>query len=58
MVRAYARWFGCAHVLQLLAMTYVAAQKGWDGVAMVIAMLLDFAFGIMFITINSSQGDF
>lgn len=46
-VRAYACWFSCAHVLQLLAMTYVGAQKGWDGVAMVIAMLLDFVFGVV-----------
>jgi len=45
-VRAYACWFGCAHVVQLLAMTYVGAQKGWDGVAMVMAMVLDFVFGI------------
>ncbi|OAQ61026.1 hypothetical protein VFPPC_13197 [Pochonia chlamydosporia 170] len=26
------RWFEVAHILQLASMTYIAAQKGWDGV--------------------------
>lgn len=34
-------WFRSADVLQLLAMTFAAAQKGWDGVALVILMLSD-----------------
>lgn len=36
-----AHWLRCAHVLQLLSMTFVAAAKGWDGVGMLIAMLAD-----------------
>lgn len=36
-----AHWLRCAHVLQLLSMTFVAAAKGWDGVGMLIAMLVD-----------------
>lgn len=31
-------WFTIAHYIQLLAMTFAAAQKGWDGVCMVIVM--------------------
>ncbi|WYZ36501.1 hypothetical protein EsH8_II_000007 [Colletotrichum jinshuiense] len=30
-----ALWFDAAHVLQLVAMTFVAGHKGWDGVALV-----------------------
>lgn len=36
-----AHWLRCAHVLQLLSMTFVAAAKGWDGVGMLTAMLAD-----------------
>ncbi|MCJ1426788.1 hypothetical protein MMC29_004691 [Sticta canariensis] len=32
-------WFRTAHVIQLLAMTFVAAQKGWDGIAL-LALLI------------------
>lgn len=35
-------WFKLAHITQLLAMIFVAAQKGWDGVAMFILMLVDY----------------
>ncbi|KAL1615535.1 hypothetical protein SLS54_008940 [Diplodia seriata] len=35
-----ARWFRFAHVLQLLATTFVAGQKGWDGVSLVILIFL------------------
>lgn len=31
-----------AHFAQLLAMTFVAGQKGWDGVGLVLLMMLDF----------------
>ena len=34
-------WFRLGHRIQILAMTFVAAQKGWDGIAMIILMLLD-----------------
>lgn len=33
-------WFKLSHVAQLLAMTFVTAQKGWDGIAMVLFMLV------------------
>jgi hypothetical protein len=36
--RLAARWFATAHILQLVAMTYVAAQRGWDGVALVLVL--------------------
>lgn len=32
-------WFRIAHVIQLLAMTFIAAQKGWDGIALVILLI-------------------
>lgn len=31
-------WYRFAHYVHLLAMTYVAAQQGWDGVCLVVAM--------------------
>ncbi|SLM37403.1 hypothetical protein LPUS_07236 [Lasallia pustulata] len=37
-------WFRIAHYIQLLAMTFVAAQKGWDGVCMVIVMISAWLF--------------
>ncbi|KPI45450.1 uncharacterized protein AB675_638 [Cyphellophora attinorum] len=37
--RYAARWFWVAHLLQLAAMTFVAAQKGWDGVCMVLLLI-------------------
>ena len=33
-------WFRFAHVIQLLAMTYVAAEKGWDGIAFLVLVIL------------------
>lgn len=33
-------WFKVAHIAQLLAMTFVAAEKGWDGILMVLFMLV------------------
>lgn len=38
--RACALFFSCAHYFQLLAMTYVAAQKGWDGVCLLTLLAL------------------
>lgn len=38
--KIFSHWFRIAHVLQLLAMTFVAAEKGWDGVTLVILLLL------------------
>lgn len=38
-----ARWFWFANVLQLAAMTFVAAQKGWDGVMMLALLAIHWA---------------
>ena len=32
-------WFKLSHFVQLLAMTFVAAQKGWDGISMIVFMI-------------------
>jgi hypothetical protein len=37
---AAARWLRAAHIIQLLAMTFVASQKGWDGVALLILLII------------------
>jgi hypothetical protein len=34
-------WFRIGHILQILSMTFVAAQRGWDGVAMTALLLLE-----------------
>lgn len=36
-----AAWFRIANVLQLLLMTFVAAQKGWDGICLVILLIVE-----------------
>jgi hypothetical protein len=36
-----ASWFQLAHLLQLTAMTFTAAQKGWDGVALIVLVAVD-----------------
>lgn len=36
-------WFKTAHFIQLLAMTFVAAQKGWDGLALLILLFFGWA---------------
>ena len=41
-------YFRLAHFLQLLAMTYVAAQKGVDGVGLVLLMLVNIALQWLF----------
>lgn len=41
-------YFRLAHVLQLLAMTYVAAQKGIDGVSLVLLLLVNYGFQYLF----------
>lgn len=37
--RILMHWFRIAHIIQLMAMTFVAAQKGWDGIALLILLL-------------------
>jgi hypothetical protein len=34
-------WLQMAHLLQLLAMTYTAAQKGWDGVTLIALLIAE-----------------
>ncbi|KAI1190787.1 hypothetical protein F5B17DRAFT_38908 [Nemania serpens] len=38
-----AAWFWVANLLQFAAMTFVAAQKGWDGVSMVVLLAVHWA---------------
>ncbi|KAI0968628.1 hypothetical protein F4678DRAFT_474376 [Xylaria arbuscula] len=38
-----ARWLWLANLLQFAAMTFVAAQKGWDGVSMVVLLAVHWA---------------
>ena len=37
--RKLSYYFKAAHLVQLLAMTYVAAQKGWDGLTLLLLMI-------------------
>lgn len=37
--RVLMHWFCIAHIIQLMAMTFVAAQNGWDGIALLILLL-------------------
>jgi hypothetical protein len=39
-----ARWFLFAHLLQLAVMTFVAAQKAWDGVSLAALLALHWVF--------------
>ena len=41
-------YFRLAHVLQLLAMTFVAAQKGIDGLSLVVLLLINYIFQYLF----------
>ena len=41
-------YFRIAHILQLLAMTFVAAQKGIDGVCLVVLLAVHYAFSYIF----------
>lgn len=41
-------YFRLAHVLQLLAMTFVAAQKGVDGVCLVVLLVANYSFQYLF----------
>lgn len=34
-------WFRIAHFIQILAMTFVAAQKGWDGLALILLLVVE-----------------
>jgi hypothetical protein len=35
-----AAWFRTAHIIQLVAMTFVASQRGWDGVSLLILLII------------------
>jgi hypothetical protein len=39
-------WFMVARLAQLLAMTFVAAQKVWDGVLLFAILVVDAGFGL------------
>lgn len=41
-------WFRVAHVAQLIAMTFAAADKGWDGVCLVILLVAHYCISWMF----------
>ena len=41
-------YFRLAHVSQLLAMTFVAAQKGIDGISLVVLLLVNYSFQYLF----------
>ncbi|KAL8941144.1 MAG: hypothetical protein Q9216_002409 [Gyalolechia sp. 2 TL-2023] len=41
--RMHMAYFCFAHVVQLLAMTFVAAQKGTDGISLVVLLVLNYA---------------
>ena len=41
-------YFRLAHILQLLAMTFVAAQKGLDGVCLVLLLVINYGFQYLF----------
>ena len=41
-------YFRLAHVSQLLAMTFVAAQKGIDGLSLVVLLLINYGFQYLF----------
>lgn len=43
-----AKWFEVAHFAQLLALTYVAAEKGWDGVCLLLLLLVHYALQRLF----------
>ncbi|OTA66079.1 hypothetical protein K449DRAFT_420732 [Hypoxylon sp. EC38] len=40
--------FQCAHIGQLMAMTFVAAQKGWDGVCLIILLIAHYGLTWLF----------
>jgi hypothetical protein len=42
-------WLQCAHLLQLLAMTYTAAQKGWDGVALLALIIVEYVSSLRYL---------
>ncbi|KAI4194246.1 MAG: hypothetical protein LQ346_003722 [Caloplaca aetnensis] len=47
-VRWGARWFRYANIIQLAAMTFVTAQKGWDGVCLVFLIIIHYALSRLF----------
>ena len=46
--RIQTAFFRLAHIAQLLAMTFVAAQKGVDGVCLVILLIVNYGFQYLF----------
>ncbi|KAL7933257.1 hypothetical protein V8C35DRAFT_305336 [Trichoderma chlorosporum] len=50
-----ADWFWFADLLQLTAMTFVAAQKGWDGVCLMVVLALHSAISFFMSTQTSAN---
>lgn len=46
--RSLGTWLQVIHYVQLLAVTFVAAQKGWDGIVLVCLMNLTWIVGLRF----------
>ena len=42
--KLFSSWFKIAHMIQLLAMTFVAAQKGWDGPVLLLLLIFEQAY--------------
>lgn len=45
-----ARWFEVAHLFQLITITYVAAERGWDGICLLLILLVHYFFQWIFRT--------
>lgn len=43
-IKLFAHWFWVAHLIQLAAMTFVAAQRGWDGICSLALLVTQVAF--------------
>lgn len=46
--RLAAKWFKVAHFVQLLGLTYVSAEKGWDGICLLLLLLAHYALERLF----------
>lgn len=50
-----ARWFKFAHLLQLFGMTFAGAQKGWDGVCLLVLITVDSVFRWRFSPVHVAE---
>jgi len=49
------KWFKIAHAVQLFAMTYVASEKGWDGMSLLILLIFSTLFQLRFLNSISAK---